>query len=40
MIYESFKKKDKIIAGLENPLNKDKFEIYDSEDKQKLLKFY
>ena len=40
VIYESFKKKNKITAGLENPLNKDKFGIYDSEDKQKLLKFY
>ena len=40
VIYESFKKKDKITMGLENPLNKDKFGIYDSEDKQKLLKFY
>ena len=40
VLYESFKKKNKTTAGLENPLNKDKFGIYDSEDKQKLLKFY
>jgi membrane carboxypeptidase/penicillin-binding protein len=39
-IYESFKSKDNFIVGLENLLNKDKLELYDSENEKSILRFY
>ena len=40
IIYESFKRKDNIIVGLENLSNNDKLGLYDSENSKKILKFY
>ncbi len=40
IIYESFKRKNDIIVGLENLSDKDRFGFYDSENKEVILKFY
>ena len=40
IIYESFKRKNDIIVGLENLSDKDRFGFYDSENKEIVLKFY
>tara|TARA_B100001013_G_scaffold134713_1_gene79081 strand:- start:154 stop:963 length:810 start_codon:yes stop_codon:yes gene_type:complete len=40
IIYESFKRKDNIIVGLENLSDKDRLGFYDSENRKIILKFY
>ena len=40
VIYESFKLTDNFIVGLEKSLNKDKLELYDSENEKSILRFY
>ena len=40
IIYESFKRKDNIIVGLENLFDEDRLGFYDSENRKKILKFY
>ena len=40
VIYESFKSKDNIVAGLEKSLNKDKLGLYDNETKRLIFRFY
>ena len=40
VIYESFKQKDNFVSGLENPSNKDRLRLYDSENERKILRFY
>ncbi len=39
-IYESFKPEDVFITSLENSPNKDRLELYDSQKKRKIFKFY
>tara|TARA_Y100000590_G_scaffold368899_1_gene429770 strand:- start:105 stop:2462 length:2358 start_codon:yes stop_codon:yes gene_type:complete len=40
IIYEAYKPKDNFIIGLENPLNKYKLGMEDSETKRTILRFY
>jgi len=40
VIYESFKMKDDILVGLKNLSDKDRLGVYDSQNKETILKFY
>ena len=40
IIYESFKAEDNFIVGLENLSDKNRFGVYDSNNKGTILRFY
>ena len=40
VIYESFKQEDYFVAELEKLSNKDRLELYDSENEGTILRFY
>jgi penicillin-binding protein 1A len=40
VIYESFKQRDNFIAEVDNLLNKDRLELYNQDNNDKILKFY
>ena len=40
VIYESFKEKDNFVVGLENSSDKNRLGVYDSNNKETILRFY